>query len=110
MMYRMNKPSNFAVCVSLLVGIGILALPNASVLADGDAERQALARLAHELEALEPLILEASRAADPDARIRFQYEWLRQDLATIRRGIEAHIEAPRAEPRPVAPLRGDYRR
>lgn len=106
----MNKRSNFALCVGLLVGIAILALPNASVLADGDAERQALARLVHELEAIEPLIVEASLAADPDARIRFQYEWLRQDLATIRRGIEAHIEAPRAEPRPVAPLRGDYRR
>jgi RAQPRD family integrative conjugative element protein len=94
----------------LLIGASLIGLQGAGVLAEADAERDALARLVHKLESLEPLIVEASRAADPDARIRFQYDWLRDDLETVRRGIESHIDAAAAEPRPIAPLRGDYRR
>lgn len=78
--------------------------------ADSDTEVQALARLAHEIAALDPLMREAERAADPDARIRFEYRWLRHDLKLIRAGIEEHLEAPRSEPRKVPPLLGDYRR
>lgn len=74
------------------------------------AEREHLARLLHEIEALGPLIDEAERHADPDARIRFQYLWLRQDLDRVKQGIREHLQAPRAEPRQVPPLRGDYRR
>jgi RAQPRD family integrative conjugative element protein len=79
------------------------------VFADSDAEREALARLIHELEALDPLIETAESQANPDARIRFRYDWLRQDLERIRVGIREHIDAPRAEPRTFPPLRGDYR-
>jgi RAQPRD family integrative conjugative element protein len=78
-------------------------------LADADAEREVLARLIHEIEALAPLIGTAEAQASPDARIRFRYEWLRQDLSRIRAGIQDHIDAPRAEPRAFPPLRGDYR-
>ena len=78
--------------------------------ADADAEREAFARLFHEIEALEPLIRSAESQANPDARIRFRYDWLRQDLARVRLGIQEHIDAPRAEPRTFPPLRGDYRR
>lgn len=106
----MNKPTRTAKRIVAVVGVSLLGLPIVPLFADADAEREALARLVHELETLEPLIEEAVRAADPDARIRFQYNWLRQDLAIVRRGIEEHLEAPRAEPRPVPPLRGDYRR
>ena len=81
----------------------------AAVWADTDAEREALARLTHELEALAPLIERAETQANPDARIRFRYDWLRQDLDRIQSGIQAHIDAPRTEPRPFPPLRGDYR-
>lgn len=77
--------------------------------ADDDAEREALARLVHELEALAPLIETAESQANPDARIRFRYDWLRQDLERIRDGIREHIDAPRTEPRTFPPLRGDYR-
>ena len=87
-----------------------LVLTSGPVCADADSEREALARLAHELNALEPLIREAEAQTNHDARIRFQYDWLRQDLARIRMGIQEHINAPRAEPRSVEPLRGDYRR
>lgn len=107
-MRHMNKSQTIR--AFLLIGVSFIALQGAGVLADADAERDALARLVHELESLEPLIVEASLAADPDARIRFQYDWLRDDLETVRRGIEAHIDAAAAKPQPVAPLRGDYRR
>lgn len=95
----------------MLVGV-LLGLSSVSpcALADADAEREALTRIAHELEALEPLIRTAASQANPDARVRFRYDWLRQDLRRIRRGITAHIDAPRAEPRSFPPLRGDYRR
>jgi RAQPRD family integrative conjugative element protein len=86
------------------------ALPAPFAAADADGEREVLARISHELEATEPLIAEAESQANPDVRIRFQYDWLRQDLERIRLGIQEHIDAPRAEPRSFPPLRGDYRR
>ena len=87
-----------------------LALPLADAIADADGEREALARLAHELEALAPLVAQAEAQANSDARIRFRYDWLRRDLERVRAGIQEHVDAPRAEPRKVEPLRGDYRR
>ena len=95
----------------LLIAGTIAAIFTASsVLADADAEREALARLIHELETLEQLIRYAQSQANPDARIRFRYDWLRQDLARMRAGVQEHIDAPRAEPRTFPPLSGDYRR
>ena len=94
----------------LVSGLLATAVPVPFAVADADGERAALARIEHELQAIEPLIIEAASQANPDARIRFQYDWLRQDLDRIRRGIEEHINAPRSEPRTFPPLRGDYRR
>ena len=78
--------------------------------ADTDAERAVLARLIHEINATKPLFGEAQSQSDPDARIRFQYGWLRQDLDRIILGIREHLDAPRAQPRTFPPLKGDYRR
>ncbi len=94
----------------LLLGAFAIALQSPLAFADADAEREALARIIHELELLQPLLAEAKAAADPDARIHFRYDWLNKDLERVRQGIREHIDAPRAEPRSVAPLRGDYRR
>ena len=94
----------------LIAGTIAAIFAAAPVLADADAEREALARLVHELETLEQLIRSAESQANPDARIRFRYDWLRQDLVRVRSGIQEHIDAPRAEPRTFPPLRGDYRR
>ncbi len=97
-------------CAFLMAGVCCaLVLPSTSH-ADTDAERSALAQLVYELDALGPLIITAAAQADPDTRIRFQYDWLRQDLARIRLGIEEHLNAPQAEPRRFPPVRGDYRR
>ena len=94
----------------LVSGLLTAALPVQFAVADADGERAALARITHELEAIEPLITEAAAQANPDARIRFQYDWLRQDLIKIQQGLQAHLDAPRSEPRTFPPLRGDYRR
>ncbi len=94
----------------LILGLIGFNLPIQFAVADADAEREALARVAHELEALDPLIREAESQASPDARIRFRYDWLRQDLSRLRQGIQEHIDVPRSEPRTFPPLRGDYRR
>ncbi len=94
----------------LVLGLIGTALPVQFSVADADGERAALARINHELQTIESLITEAASQANPDARIRFQYDWLQQDLDRIRRGIQAHINTPRSEPRTFPPLRGDYRR
>ena len=94
---------------SLLSGLLVATLPVQFAMADADGERAVLARIIHELQVIEPLITEAASQASPDARIRFQYDWLRQDLDQIRLGIQAHIDTPRTEPRSFPPLRGDYR-
>lgn len=94
----------------LLLGLFIAVLPTKFAVADADGERAALARITHELITLEPLISEAASQANPDARVRFQYEWLRQDLGRIQQGIQDHMDAPRIGPRTFPPLRGDYRR
>ena len=94
--------------LSSLLIIGSLTPP--VVFADADAERDALARIIHELKALELLIKQAEANADQDARVRFRYDWLRQDLKQIKDGIQSHIDSPRAQPRSFPPLRGDYRR
>ena len=94
----------------LILGLLGTALPIQFAVADVDGERAALARIVHELQTMKPLIDQAASQSNPDARIRFQYGWLRQDLERIRLGIQAHIDAPRSAPRSFPPLRGDYRR
>jgi len=86
------------------------ALPASFANADTDGERTALTQINHELQSIEPLIRQAESQADPDNRIHFRYDWLHQDLSLVRQGIEAHIDAPRSEPRTFPVLRGDYRR
>lgn len=88
--------------------VGFVVISTAS--ADADAEHEALAGIIHELKVVSQLVHRAQNHADNDARIQFRYDWLAQDLKRIRDGIQAHIDAPRAQPRTVTPLRGDYRR
>lgn len=92
--------------ISLIFGISISPV----MVADADAERELLARIIHELQVIESMVDKAQTQGDKDTRIRFQYQWLRQDLRQIKSGIQSHIDAPRAQPRSFPPLRGDYRR
>lgn len=93
----------------LSTGLIVTLLPIQFAYADSDAERETLARITHELQAIDPLIRQAENQADPEQRIRFRYDWLRQDLNRIRQGVQEHIDAPRSQPRTFPPLRGDYR-
>ena len=94
----------------LLAGLVAAVMPLHLARADAEGEREALARVIHELQAIEPLLRVGEAQANPDARVRFRYDWLRQDLQRMRLGIQGHLDAPRAEPRRFPPLRGDYRR
>ena len=94
----------------LLAGILAAIIPLHLARADAEGEREALARVIHELQAIEPLLRRGEAQANPDARVRFRYDWLRQDMQRMRLGIQEHINAPRAEPRSFPPLRGEYRR
>ena len=105
-----KRPGYFRAAAILITGLAGLFLSAAPAGADADAEREAVARLIHELKSLESLIERAESEADPDARVKLRYDWLRADLERIREALREHIDAPRAEPRTFPPLRGDYRR
>ena len=90
----------FAAAVSL--GVGQAAR------ADDDSEREHLARIVNELQRVEEMTRAAASDAPSGQRVRFRYDWLVRDLQLMREGIEQHVDAPR-QPRPVAPLKGDYR-
>jgi len=77
--------------------------------ADTDSEREALARIAQELQRLQLQVAQAAKNADTTARVKFRYDWLGKDLELVLRGVTDHLDAPR-QPRPVPPLIGDYRR
>jgi len=92
-----------------LLLLAALLIPGLA-LAGTDSEREALARLAGEIQALDGLVAEAEAQSPGTQRIAFQYAWLRRDLERVRAGILDHLNAPPGEPRTFEPLRGDYRR
>lgn len=113
-----NKETNPAKSMSLVRQVSIksigllsvifslsLALP---VLADTASENTELSRIIPILDSLSPLIHAAETQADPQARVKFRYDWLRQDLAKIRSGLVQKIQLPPIEPRTVEPLKGDF--
>ncbi len=75
---------------------------------DADTERENLARIASEIERVQVMVFEAAQTAPTGERVKFRYDWLLRDLGQLREGITSHVDAPR-QPRPVPPLRGDYR-
>lgn len=76
--------------------------------ADDELERERLARIASEIEQVRHIVTDAERSAPTGQRVKFRYDWLLRDLELLRQGVITHVDAPR-QPRPVAPLRGDYR-
>lgn len=92
----------------LMAAFAVLVGSSPLAWADEDAQREAMARIAHEIARLEILAANAGKDQEANARTRFRWDWLQRDLALVRRGIEDHADAPR-QPRPVPALRGDYR-
>lgn len=75
---------------------------------DDELERERLSRIAAEIEQVQAMVSEAERSAPTGQRVKFRYDWLLRDLEMLRQGIVTHVDTPR-QPRPVTPLRGDYR-
>ena len=92
-----------------IVSLTVVVALSCSAQAEVSAEREALAKLLHELQLIETWIAQAEGEREKDTRIHFRYDWLRQDIASIKTGIQEHISAPHSEPRLFSPLRGDYR-
>lgn len=74
-----------------------------------ETENEVLARILHELEAIDELVVDASNRADTGAVSQMDYPALRHDLRTIRLGIEDFLLVPRNRTRSIPPLRGVYR-
>ena len=55
-----------------------------------------------------PLINLAQRQENPQARVRFQFDRLRQDISKIQAGINEVLHRVSIQPRSVKPLSGDY--
>lgn len=94
--------------VSLITSLVAALLLPIAARAEGDAERENLARIEHELTLLKDMVAQASKDAEPNERVRFDYDYLLKDLELVRRGIEDHLDAPR-QPRPISALSGQYR-
>lgn len=94
--------------IASLLALAVLA-GSTGVRADEDQERENLAHLEHELRLLQEQVRSAATQGNTMARVQFRYDWLDQDLELMRRAVADHLDAPR-QPRPVPPLKADYRR
>ena len=74
------------------------------------AEQRTLYRLATELRFVLNLVRESQAQADPDARIRFDYDLLIRDLRNMIAGIEEHADPNSASLDSIEPIPGDYLR
>ena len=73
-----------------------------------DRENVALARLSVILDHLTPVIEEAKRYQNSNARVQFRYDWLQADIHKIKSGIQAKFHPSSIEARRIPPIRGDY--
>lgn len=102
------KTKTSSLFVLLVVGMLATTATAWADVADDELERERLARIAAEIEQVQRLVDEAEKSAPTGQRVKFRYDWLLRDLQLLREGVVTHVDAPR-QPRPVAPLRGDYR-
>ncbi|WP_198972637.1 integrative conjugative element protein, RAQPRD family [Xylophilus sp. ASV27] len=104
------KPTRMPRRIFAWIVTGLLATTAAAWAAgtDDELERERLSRIAAEIEQVQAMVAEAERSAPTGQRVKFRYDWLQRDLEMLRQGVISHVDAPR-QPRPVAPLRGDYR-
>lgn len=97
--------------MKILVYLTILGLLWSGPLsADTWSERQALARIQSELQAMMALINEAQNQSAMNARVRFDYQTLKRDLRVIEQGIGNHLAKPLDPvlPDDIVSIGGDY--
>lgn len=94
---------------TLVIGLASISISTAAS-ADVWAERQALAQVTKEMQALERLVNETSKLSKDDSRVRFSYDSLMYDLKKIREGVERHLAQPinPVLPSEIKNLRGNY--
>ncbi|EIZ8586830.1 conjugal transfer protein [Salmonella enterica subsp. enterica] len=75
-------------------------------------EPATLSLLLAQFDTLESTLTRAENQAStaPDSRFFFDYPQVHADIRTIRAGIEQYLTPARAQPQPVLPLAGQYRR
>lgn len=76
--------------------------------ADTAARNATLARINTVLNQVNPLITVAQRQQDPQARVQFQFDALRDDIARIQSGITQALQRVTIQPRVVTSVKGDY--
>ena len=89
-------------CISGLLFCSSLAF------ADTAQMNATLARISTILSQVNPLVTLAQKQQDPNARVKFQFDELRQDIAQIQSGIAQAVNCVSIQPRVVQPLSGDY--
>lgn len=105
-MIIINKTKIKIIKTLLVMSVGVALCTN--VLADTENEQALLAQIVQKLNALTPLINQAQSQASANSRLIFNYDALRADLDKIKAGINQPLSTNALEPRPVAPLSGDY--
>jgi RAQPRD family integrative conjugative element protein len=92
-----------------LVLIGTLAATPASA-TDAASESGQLALLLRQLDAMERRAAQAQQTSgEHTSRYHFDHAALKADLRRVREGVRNYLAPPRAQPRDVTPLLGDYR-
>ena len=91
-------------CVPLFAASG-----GAFALADAAPERERLAGIVRQLDLIDRLAEGAAYAASRTERYHFDYLRLREDIERVRAGVRDYLSPPRAQPRDLAPLAGEYR-
>lgn len=77
-------------------------------LANTEQMNVTLARISTILSQVNPLINQAQKQESSNARVQFQFNKLRQDIAQIQSGIAQAVNRVSIQPRVVQPLSGDY--
>jgi RAQPRD family integrative conjugative element protein len=79
-----------------------------SAYANTALENQELSKIRQIIRLIYPMINIAEAQQVKNKRIKFRYDWLRHDLASIQHGIEAKLHGVLVEPRTFKPIHGDY--
>lgn len=104
------------VMLGLSVGLGLVS---GQALADEAQMNVTLVKIAQQLEALKPLINQAAAEQSPNPRVQVHFDaWtdanglshagLRQDIDAIQKGVIDAINHKSVDPRPIAPINGDF--
>lgn len=91
------------------VVVMVLMLLVPPLLSASELERSEMAKFAKEIDFLIAHVDEIKRHAEPDARMKFQYNDLKDDLQKIRDGISQYIEADINNGRDMQPIKAIYK-